>query len=68
MQQPETTDKIIFNEEEIENISKLVKVVRKIRSRLIKEGVDLDYWRLHLGITRNPDHVKEEVQWTNAHC
>ena len=32
----------LFSEEEIQNISDLLTVLKKIRIRLIKEGIDID--------------------------
>jgi hypothetical protein len=60
MQEPETTDKLIFDEEEINNISELVRVLMSIRTRLRKEGVDIDHWRKKFDITKGPTATEDQ--------
>lgn len=59
---PETTDKIIFSEEEINNIAALVTAIKKIRARLLKENVDLDFYRKILGIIPHVDTPENRVK------
>jgi hypothetical protein len=55
----EEKDNNIFSEEELPNIQALVTLLRQIRARLLREGVDLDMWREKLGINKKPTRPKK---------